>query len=94
MKLKALRDEVLVKKIVKEETKGGIVLPESARKCTKAEVLSIGTMRDNNGKEIKSEVNVGDIVVFPSGTGQSLAEADDGLLMIKQEDILGILTEE
>jgi chaperonin GroES len=94
MKLQAIRDEVIVKKIVEKETKGGIVLPDSAQKCMKAEVLSVGKKCDKHGNETSLEVEVGDTVIFPNGTGRVLEYDDETFLMLKQEDILGVLMEE
>ena len=90
MQIKALRDEVIVKRIDQSETsKGGLVIPDVARKCMKAIVLSVGKRLVRHKKEVEPEVSVGDTVVFPRGTGQIIDTGKEKLLMLKHEDILG-----
>jgi len=92
MKITALRDEVIVRKIVKEETKGGIVIPDTINKGVRAEVVAICKNIIRHNKEVSPEVEEGDIVVFPQGTGQLIDIGDEKLIMVKHEDILGKLS--
>lgn len=94
MKVKAMRDEVLVRRIVKEKTKSGLIIPDAVKSCTKGEVVSVGKRIDKNGNIEELEVTVGDTVLFPKATGQELDVGDEKLVMIKHEDILGKIVEE
>ena len=62
MKLKPLADRVVIKNVETEEvTKGGIILPGSAKeKPQMAEVIAVGPGGIVDGKEIKMELAVGD----------------------------------
>ena len=94
MELQPLGDRVLVEILEAEEvTKGGIVLPDTAKeKPQQAKVVSIGKGRiSEDGKVIPSEVKKGDIVLFGKYSGAELKVDDRNLLMLKEEDILGIV---
>lgn len=93
MKLRAMRDEVLIRRIVEEQTESGIYIPETASKCMKGEVLSVGPRVMRYGKEVPSEVEEGQTVIFPKGTGQNVKTEDETLLMLKHTDVLGILSD-
>ena len=66
MNIRPLGDRVVIKAIESEETtKGGIVLPGSAKeKPQMAEVIAVGPGGMVDGKEIKMEVKVGDKVIY------------------------------
>ena len=94
MKLVPLGDRVLVEILEAEETtKGGIVLPDTAKeKPQQAKVVSIGKGRvSDDGKVIAPEVKEGDTVLFGKYSGTELKVDDRNLLMLKEEDILGIV---
>ena len=94
MKVKPLGDRVLVELLEAEEvTKGGIVLPETAKeKPQQAKVLSVGKGKvSDDGKVIAPEVKAGDIIIFGKYSGTELKLDDRNLLMLKEEDILGIV---
>ena len=94
MELVPLGDRVLVEILEAEEvTKGGIVLPDSAKeKPQQAKVIAIGKGRiSDEGKVIAPEVKKGDLVLFGKYSGTELKVDDRNLLMLKEEDILGIV---
>jgi len=94
MKVKPLGDRVLVELLEAEEiTKGGIVLPETAKeKPQQAKVLSVGKGKvSDDGKVIAPEVKAGDVIIFGKYSGTELKLDDRNLLMLKEEDILGIV---
>ena len=66
MNIKPLGDRVVIKVLDKEEkTKGGIVLPDTAKeKPQKGEVIAVGTGEIIDGKKVPLEVKVGDKVIF------------------------------
>jgi len=91
VKLKPLADRVLVKPIEREEvTKGGIVLPDTAReKPQEGEVLAVGDGRlSEDGKRIPLDVKVGDIVIYAKYGGTEIKVEDEELIILRESDIL------
>ncbi len=94
MNVKPLGDRVLVEVLdAEEKTKGGIVLPDTAKeKPQQAKVVAVGKGRvTDDGKVILLEVKKGDIVLFGKYSGTELSLDEKTLLMLKEEDILGIV---
>jgi len=94
MKVKPLGDRVLVEILEAEEvTKGGIVLPDTAQeKPQQAKVAAVGKGKiSDDGKVVPLEVKAGDVVLFGKYAGTELKIEDKNLLMLKEEDILGIV---
>jgi len=86
-----LGDRVVVKPIVREEvTKGGIVLPDTAKeKPQEGEVIAVGPGRlSEDGKRISMDVKVGDRVVYAKYAGTELKEDDQEYLILRESDIL------
>ncbi len=94
MKIKPLGDRVLVEVLEAEEiTKGGIVLPDSAKeKPQQAKIVAVGKGSiSDDGKVVPLEVKVGEVVLYGKYSGTELNVDDRNLLMLKEEDILGIV---
>lgn len=94
MKVKPLGDRVLVEILEAEEvTKGGIVLPDTAQeKPQQAKVVAVGKGKiSDDGKVVPLEVKAGDVVLFGKYAGTEFKIDDKNLLMLKEEDILGII---
>ncbi len=94
MKVRPLGDRVLVEVLEAEEkTKGGIVLPDTAKeKPQQAKIVAVGKGKvTDEGKKVPLEVKEGDIVLFGKYSGTELKVDDRNLLMLKEEDILGIV---
>jgi chaperonin GroES len=94
MAIQPLGDRVLVKRLEAEEkTKGGIVLPETAKeKPQKAEVIAVGKGKVlENGKVEPLEVKKGDIVLFGKYSGSEISYKEEEYLILKEEDILAII---
>jgi len=85
MKFKPLKDRVFVKYLESEErTAGGLYIPDAAKeKPQKGKVQAIGS-------DVK-EVKKGDTVLFDRYGGSKVKLDDEEYLIIKEEDILGIL---
>jgi len=95
MKVQPLGDRVLVEVLEAEEkTKGGIVLPDTAQeKPQQGKVVATGKGKiSEDGKLIPLEVKKGDKVLFGKYSGTELKMDDKSLLMLKEEDILGIVS--
>ncbi|MBE3576568.1 MAG: co-chaperone GroES [Limnochordales bacterium] len=91
--LKPLADRVVVKPIEQEEkTKGGIVLPDTAKeKPQEGEVVAVGPGRLlDNGQRAPMEVKVGDRVVFARYSGTEFKVDGETYLVLRESDILAI----
>jgi chaperonin GroES len=94
MKFKPLRDRVLVKYSSEEEkTAGGLYIPDAAKeKPQKGTVIAVGPGRvTDDGKRQALEVKVGDKVLFDKYSGSKIRIDDEEHLIIREEDILGIV---
>jgi len=91
VKLQPLADRLVVKPIEKEEvTKGGIVLPDTAReKPQEGKVIAVGPGRlSEDGKRLAMDVKVGDIVVYAKYGGTEIKIDDEELIILRESDIL------
>ena len=91
MKLVPLGDRVVVKAVEQEErTKGGIVLPDTAKeKPQEGEVLAVGTGRLlDSGERVPLEVQVGDRVVFSKYGGTEIKLEGEEYIILRESDIL------
>jgi chaperonin GroES len=94
MSIKPLGDRVLVEQVeVKEEMKGGIVIPDSAKeKPQEAKVISLGTGgKDKDGKLIPFDVKVGDIVLTSKYGGTDVKIDDKEYKILNSSDILAVV---
>ena len=94
MKLKPLGDRLVVEPKERESTTAsGLVLPETAKeKPQEGEVIAVGPgRRDEDGKRIKMDVEVGDIVLYAKYGGTEVKIDDKKLLILKESDVLAIL---
>jgi chaperonin GroES len=95
MKIRPLKDRVLVVRIEeKEKTTGGIIIPDTAKeKPQKGEVIAIGPGKwDEKGKRIPLEVKKGDRVLFGKYAGNEIKVDGVEHLIMSEDDILGIIT--
>jgi len=86
----------VVKRIdAEEKTKGGIIIPDSAKeKPSQGEILSVGPGgRDEAGKLIPIDLNVGDIVLFGKWSGTEVKIDGQEVLIMKESDIMGVITD-
>ncbi|WP_066568427.1 co-chaperone GroES [Snodgrassella sp. CFCC 13594] len=94
MTIRPLNDRVVVKRLEAEEkTASGIVLPgAAAEKPDMGEVLAVGNGKLlENGERQKLDVKVGDKVIFGKYSGQSVKVDGEELLVMREEDIFGIV---
>jgi chaperonin GroES len=97
MKFRPLHDRVVVKRIAAEEkTRGGIIIPDTAKeKPQQGEVVAVGPGgRDEAGKLIPIDLKIGDRVLFGKWSGTEVTLDGQELLIMKESDIMGVLTEE
>ena len=94
MCIRPLHDRVVVKCVEAEEkTASGIVLPgAAAEKPDIGEVVAVGEGRRNEaGERVALYVKVGDKVLFGKYSGQSVKVGGEELLVMREEDIFGIV---
>ena len=89
--LEPMADRMVVRPIAKEEiTKGGIVLPDTAKeKPQEGEVLAVGPGRmSDDGVRIAMDINVGDVVLYSKYGGTEVKVEDEELIILRESDIL------
>jgi chaperonin GroES len=95
MGLRPLHDRILVKRLEEtaEQSVGGIIIPDTAKeKPQQAEVLACGDGRiTEDGKVQPMDVKAGDKVVFSKYAGTEVKIDGDELLVIREDDVLGVL---
>ncbi len=94
MKLKPLADRVVLKVVEAEEkTKGGIVLPDTAKeRPQQGEIVAVGTGRAlENGEKVPLDVKVGDKVIFSRYAGSEVKIAGEEYLIVNERDILAVV---
>lgn len=92
--VKPLADRVLVQPLEEKEVKkGGIIIPDTAKeKPQEGRVVALGTGKvDENGKKIEFNVKVGDRVLISKYGGTEIKLDDQNYLILREDDILGIL---
>ncbi|MEO1239882.1 MAG: co-chaperone GroES [Pseudomonadota bacterium] len=96
MAFKPLHDRVLVRRVDSEETtRGGLIIPDSAKeKPSEGEVVAVGEgARKDSGELIEMAVSAGDKILFGKWSGTEITLDGEELLIMKESDILGIITD-
>lgn len=94
MALRPLHDRILVRRLDEEDQQqGGIIIPDTAKeKPQQATVLAVGTGRlTDDGKVQPLDVKQGDKVVFGKYAGTEVKVDGEDLLIIREDDVLGVL---
>ncbi|MBM4054956.1 MAG: co-chaperone GroES [Planctomycetes bacterium] len=89
--IKPLDDRVVIEPMEAEQkTKGGIVLPETAKeKPIKGKVIAVGEGKLlENGKRAELLVRVGDLVLYGKYAGTEVAVDGKEYLIMRESDIL------
>jgi chaperonin GroES len=94
MKIRPLQDRIIVKRIEEEEkTKGGIIIPDTAKeKPMEGKVIAVGkgkVMED--GKLHPVDVKAGDRVLFGKYAGTEVKIDGEEHLIMREDDILGVI---
>ena len=93
-KLTPLQDRILVKRLEeKAGKKGGIIIPDTAKeKPQEAAVVALGPGKvTKDGKRQPMAVKVGDTILFGKYSGNEVKLGDEEYLIMREEDVLGIL---
>ncbi|MGQ9499977.1 MAG: co-chaperone GroES [Dissulfurimicrobium sp.] len=96
MKIRPLHDRILVKRLEeKEVTKGGIIIPDTAKeKPIEGKVIAVGKGKImENGNVRALDVKVDDKVLFGKYAGTEIKIDGEEFLMMREDDILGIIEE-
>ena len=94
MKIRPLQDRVIVKRIEEEEkSKGGIIIPDTAKeKPQEGKVVAVGKGKANDdGKIIPLDVKVNDRILFGKYSGAEINIDGVEHLIMREEDILGVI---
>jgi chaperonin GroES len=94
MKIRPLHDRIIVKRLEEErKTASGIVIPDTAaEKPDQGEVLAIGKGKLlEDGKVRPLDLKVGDRILFGKYSGQSVKVKGEELLVMREEDVMGVL---
>jgi len=94
MKFRPLHDRVVLRRIEEDErTKGGIIIPDTAKeKPQQGEVVAVGPgARDEKGVVQPLDVKAGDRVLFGKWSGIEVTIDGEELLVMKESDIMGVL---
>ncbi|KPJ50564.1 molecular chaperone GroES [candidate division TA06 bacterium DG_26] len=94
MKVKPLADRLLVRRLEEEEMKkGGIIIPDTVKeKPQKGQVVAVGPGRlDDKGKRVALEVKKGDTIIFSKYAGTEIKIEDKDYLIMREDDVLGIV---
>ncbi|MBN2368957.1 MAG: co-chaperone GroES [Vicinamibacteria bacterium] len=95
MKIRPLRDRLLVRRVEEKETaKGGIIIPDTAKeKPQEGEVLAAGNGKIlENGTKVALEVKVGDKILFGKYSGNDIKMEGEEVLILREDDVLAILS--
>jgi len=95
VEIRPLADRIVVKPLEAEEkTKGGIVLPDTAKeKPHEGKVIAVGKGKVlDSGNIHPLEVKVGDRILYGKYSGNEITTKEgDELLIMREEDILAII---
>ena len=93
--IRPLADRVIVKRIEEGEQKvGAIIVPDSAKeKPQEGEVVAVGGgAKSDEGKVTPLDVKAGDKILFGKYSGQEIKLEGEEYLIMREEEILGVLT--
>ena len=95
MKIRPLQDRVMVKRLENgvEKTKGGIIIPDTAKqKPEQGKIVAVGKGKVNeDGKLIPVGLKVGDTILFGKYSGSEVELDGEEHLIMREEDILGVV---
>ena len=90
-----LHDRVLVRRIEGDaKTSGGLIIPDTAKeKPQEGEIVAVGAgARDEDGERVAMDVKAGDRILFGKWSGIEIKLDGEDLMIMKESDILGVMT--
>ena len=94
MKVKPIREYVLIRRLESEsKTSGGLIIPDTAKeKHVEGIVIGVGEGKiDNNGQLVKPVVKEGDKVLFTKWSGTEVKVDGESLVVMKECDIIALI---
>jgi chaperonin GroES len=94
MKIRPLQDRILVKRVAEEEkTKGGIIIPDSAKeKPSEGEVVAVGAGKANDKGVVRPiDLKKGDRILFGKYSGNEVKIDGVEHLLLREEEVLGVI---
>jgi len=94
MKVRPLRDRIIVKRLEEQEQKvGGIIIPDTAKeKPQQGKVIAAGNGRVNDeGKTLPLDVKAGDTILFGKYAGTEIKIEGEEYLILREDEVLGVI---
>jgi chaperonin GroES len=95
MTIRPLQDRILVKRLEEqgEEKRGGIIIPDTAKeKPQEGKVIAVGNGKIlESGQRVPLDIKAGDRVLFGKYAGSEVKIEGEEYLILKEDDILGVL---
>lgn len=94
VKIRPLHDRVIVRRLEEErKSAGGIVIPDTVKeKPIQGEIVSAGKGKIlENGQVRPLDVKVGDKVLFGKYSGTEVKIGNEELLVMREEDVMGVI---
>jgi chaperonin GroES len=94
MNVRPLHDRIIVQRLEEGEQRiGGIIIPDSAKeKPQQGKVIAAGNGKvKDDGKRIALDVKSGDLILFGKYSGQEIKLDGEEYLIMREEEILGVL---
>jgi len=94
MKVRPLHDRIIVQRTEEEEQRvGGIIIPDSAKeKPQQGKVVAVGKGKiEKDGKVTPLDVKAGDTILFGKYAGQEIKVDGDEYLIMREEEVLGVI---
>jgi chaperonin GroES len=94
MNVRPLHDRIIVQRLEEEEQRvGGIIIPDTAKeKPQQGKIIAVGKGRiEKDGKISPLDVKAGDTVLFGKYAGQEIKIDGNEYLIIREEEVLGVI---
>jgi chaperonin GroES len=94
MKIRPLYDRIVVERIEEKETvRGGIIIPDTAKeKPQEGKVIAVGKGKMlEDGKILPLDVQIGQRILFGKYAGNEIKLDGEEYLLMREDEVLGIL---
>ena len=94
MKIRPVQDRIVVRRVAEEEkTKGGIIIPDTAKETpAEGEVVAVGPGKANDKGVVRPlEVKKGDRVLFGKYSGNEIKLEGVEHIILREDEVLGII---
>ena len=93
MNVRPLYDRILIRRLESETTRGGLVIPDTAReKPLEGEVVAVGSgKRSEDGKVLKPSLRPGQRVLVGKYAGTEVRIDGAEHVMVREDDVLGVI---